>query len=61
MRKPSQSQSTDTMPATSVNVSFSEPTLRFIEPKLRKQGAVAKVTHGFFGSFDPGGGGGGLM
>jgi hypothetical protein len=32
---------------------FNEPKLKFIEPKLTKQGDATKITHGFFGTFEP--------
>ncbi len=32
---------------------FNEPKLKFIEPKLTKQGDATKITHGFLGTFEP--------
>jgi hypothetical protein len=32
---------------------FHAPKLTFIEPKLTKQGDATKITHGFFGTFEP--------
>ncbi len=32
---------------------FAEPTLRFVEPQLVKQGNLADVTAAFFGTFFP--------
>lgn len=32
---------------------FIEPKLRFIEPRLTKQGDATKITAGFFGTFAP--------
>lgn len=33
--------------------SFQEPKLKFIEPKLKTQGNVTKITGQFFGPFSP--------
>jgi hypothetical protein len=32
---------------------FTEPKLKFIEPKLTKQGDATKITGQFFGTFTP--------
>jgi len=33
---------------------FQEPELKFVEPRLRKQGDATKITAGFFGEFSVG-------
>lgn len=32
---------------------FTEPKLKFVEPKLTKQGDATKITGQFFGTFNP--------
>lgn len=47
---------TETQPdslATAAKKPFVEPKLAFIEPRLTKHGDATKITHGFFGTFDP--------
>ena len=53
MQKQPQPQPAETLPPAPAKAAFIEPRLRFIEPKLMKHGDVAKVTHGFLGSFQP--------
>jgi len=48
-----QPQPAETLSPAPAKAAFIEPKLRFIEPKLMKHGDVAKVTHGFLGSFQP--------